>query len=503
MYTETIVKEVSVYRNGCTVSRKGIIHLMPGENNVQISGLTSSAYTDTMQLRFAPSVSAYAVHIVEREEEERESNDLTDQINETKELIAALKSQAEMWKNGAAIYNSANVTVKEIEEYIIAYPERIKTVKAEIRKLEKELKQLQKQLNEAASRDARPLIGATLKAVNEGDYPFELVYQDTAAYWNSQYEVHTDGESSPLEIRVRAEVRQSTGEDWKNVKMSLRTGMPVYSASLPVLKPVWLDYQQPMRDMVYGMARPMMMKAAAAPTINSAMRTEAEESMLEDTAAFGRIEMPEADVSSSDTMTEYTLGSVYDVASGKDGLTVDLQKFTLDAKYVIKAVPKKDIKAYLLAEINTKDLPMIINGNAAVYLDGVYTGTCMIAPDYGKDTYAIALGSQERITLSRKANKKKSSSAIFKNVQSSAYECEITVTNGKDIPVTITLYDQIPVTRQDGIKVEVIKTDKADHNEKTGELEWLLDLKPQESRTLHVEYVISWPKDKSLNQSSF
>ena len=69
--------------------------------------------------------------------------------------------------------------------------------------------------------------------------------------------------------------------------------------------------------------------------------------------------------------------------------------------------------------------------------------------------------------------------------------------------MTITLYDQIPVTRQDGIKVEVIKTDKADHNEKTGELDWLLDLKPQESRTLHVEYVISWPKDKSLNQSSF
>ena len=116
--------------------------------------------------------------------------------------------------------------------------------------------------------------------------------------------------------------------------------------------------------------------------------------------------MDEAEVSSGDTMTEYVPASLYDIASGDDGLTIDLQSFTLKADFVTKAVPKKDIRAYLLAEIKTSDLPAAIHGNAAVYLDGTYTGTSIIAPDYGKETYAVALGLQEAISLSRKEIKK-------------------------------------------------------------------------------------------------
>lgn len=493
-----MIKEAQIYRSGCTVTRKGTVHLSAGENKVRIAGLSSTAFTDTMQLRFDPSVAAFAVHVIAKEDEEKEAGNIKERISEIREEVETLKAQAEMWRDTAGISKMSGISVSEIESFITAYPSRIKAINKEIHDLEKELRKLNKELNEAADRDCRPLISAILKTEAEGDYPFELVYQETSAYWNSQYEIHTDGESGPVEIRVKAEIRQNTKEDWKQVKIALRTGNPVYSASLPVLKPVFLDFSQP-RVINTSMRKGMLMSAAMGSVSPMAESAIADSALSGDTASLARVEMEEAEVSSTDTMTEYQLGSLYDIANGSDGLNVDLQSFRLDGKYVIKAVPKKDIRAYLLAEVRTADLPMVIHGSASVYLNGVYTGTAMIDPDYSKETYAIALGTQEKVTLTRDEKKKKSSAQLIGNKQSSVYECDIQITNGKDVPVKLSVADQVPVSTNDSITVEIISVDGAVHHKDTGELKWELDLRPQEIRKLHTEYKVTWPKDRPLH----
>lgn len=502
MTAETRIKSAEIYRSGCTVTRTGMIHLQPGENKVRIAGLTSSAYTDTMQLRFDPSVAAFAVHVIQKEDEEKEASEIKEQINEIREEIETLKTQAEMWGDTAGISSRNNATIAEIENYIVSYPSRIKAINNELRSLEKEMKRLNKELNDAADRDCRPLISAVLKAEKEGDYPFELVYQETAALWNSQYEIHTDGESGPVEIRVKAEVRQNTKEDWEQVRIALRTGNPVYSASLPVLSPVYLDFTQPRMKNAF-MARPNMMMAAASgmsPMMEDTAMMESD--AMEDTARLSRIEMEEAEVNSTDTMTEYQLGSLYDIVSGSDGLNVDLQSFSLNADYVTKAVPKKDIRAYLLAEVKTADFPMVVHGSAAIYLNGVYTGTAMIDPDYSEETYAVALGTEEKISLTRNEKKKKSSAQILGNKQSTVYECDIQVSNSKDVPVKLSIADQIPKSRNEAITVDIISLDGAEQNRDTGALKWELELKPQETKKIHVEYKVTWPKDKPLHSNT-
>ncbi len=505
MNIETVLKKAYVYRSGCMVTRYGKVHLVPGENRAVIAGMSSTAFIDTMQLKMDPTVKASAVHIIKKDEDEQEAGAIADSINETKEMIAVLREQAEMWKAGAEFARSANASLSDVETYIAAYPQRVKEIRAEIRELEKELKRLNKELNKASGRDNRPLISVILNAQEEKDYPFELIYQETAAYWNTLYEVHADTAAGTLDVKMKAEIRQNTDEDWKDVKLALRTGVPVRSASLPFLNPVYLDFRTQYHNSTADMMpRPMM--ASRKMSLNSAepMRESAEmEDAWGDTAALGRVQMEDAQVSSGDTMTEYTPTALYDIAAGGDGLNIDLQSFTMKADYVTKAVPKKDIRAYLLAEISTSDLPASIRGNAAVYLDGVYTGTANLSPDFTKDKYAIALGMQEAISLTRKENKKKSSEAFLRNSQSTVYECEIKVSNAKDTPVSITVTDQIPVAREAAITVEVISDDHAVRDAKTGRLEWKLELKPQETRILRTEYRVNWPKDKNLNQSSF
>lgn len=496
MEIRTEVKEVLIYRSGASVRRRGTVHLKEGENRTAIAGLSAGAYTDTMQLRFPKEVSASAIHVVSREEEEKEAARIQEKIAEITQKIEALKAQSQMWLNAGSL-SSDHITMAEIEDYITRYPQRVGAIDGEIRALEKEKKQLNKELSEAAERDSRPLISVILKAQKEGDYPFELVYQETAARWDSKYEIHTDGQSSPLEIRAGAQVYQNTHEDWKDVKISLRTGMPVYSASLPELNPVYLDFSVP-RPAIFGTMNAAMKMSA--PMMAMEESAEADDSWASgDTAQLSRVVTEAADISSSDTMTEYQLSGRYDIAAGSDGLSADLNTFSLKADYVIRAVPKEDTRAYLLAEIKTADLPMMINGTASVYLDGVYTGTARLAPDYGEETYAIALGTEERITLSRTGKKMKSSKAVIGNTQSTSYEYEITVNNGKDSAAHISITDQIPVSREEKVKVDEISLDKGVLDDRTGKVTWEIDLQPQQTITLRVKYRVSWPKDKSLN----
>ena len=496
MTVATAIREVKIYRRGAAVVRGGSLRLEAGETPVAIAGLTASAYTDTMRLSFPAGVSASAVHIVQAERKGGESEQIAEQIAEIDDRIQGLKKQAQMWENSAGFANLKNASVEQVEAFINAYPARISANSSEIRRLEKEKKDLHEKLTKACDEENRPLISAILKTEKAGDYPFELSYQDSAAYWDSRYEIHTDGESS-LNLKVRAEVRQNTGEDWKGVRMSLRTGTPVFSASLPDLRPKYLDFARPLRAngrLMGGMAPMMMAKMATADMVE-----ENVEMMMEDTARLAPLEMEEAEVSTAGTMTEYVLGSVYDVKSADEGMFADLQSFDLKADYVIKAVPKLDIHAWLLAEVKTADLPMSVRGTASVYLNSAYTGSAELSPDFGEEKFPIALGAEERISLSRSEKKKKSSEARLKNQQSAVYEFDIQAANGKDEPVTVTIIDQIPVSRDQTISVEKIDISGAELEEKTGRLKWNVELSSHEMKTLHVEYKVSWPKDKTIS----
>ena len=69
--------------------------------------------------------------------------------------------------------------------------------------------------------------------------------------------------------------------------------------------------------------------------------------------------------------------------------------------------------------------------------------------------------------------------------------------------MTLSVSDQIPVASDAAISVEVINDDHAVRKEKTGMLEWKLELQPQQTKTLRTEYRVTWPKDKPLHQSTY
>ena len=378
-------------------------------------------------------------------------------------------------------------------------PDRLNKLYETINDLNSRIRKLEKELSEAERLESLPVITAVLEVPTAGTYPFELQYHDAHAMWNFVYEIHTDAEG-PVTMKSRARVSQNTDEDWENIPVSLLTSTPS-GGSVPELLPVYLSFSKP-RPKVSAknamMGRNMM--AMSAPMM--AMMDEAEDSAIavEETVEMARIETEGAEVSSEETMTEYTLPGRKTIPSGTKGVMADLKVYELPGEYELLAVPKKDVHVYLVAKLKTKDLPSDIRGTAGIYLNGVYSGETSVAPDLTKETLNIPLGKAEGIQVSRTEKKRKTSDALLKNQRTTEYVYELKLTNNRNTGVTVTVQDQIPSSQE---KTIIIETKNNDHAETAdnGILTWKCAAGPKETKVLNLAYNVSWPKDKQLYET--
>ena len=495
----TSIASVQITRSGADMVRTGTAELTEGLNHVYICGLTETADTDTARLNFPAGVSLQDLRFANEQDddEEHESDRIRNTINALKEEIAVCELQKEMWKTNGDFSSRTQAVTAEIEAYITALAGRMQELQQKITSLNEEIKAKEKELKEAVKAEARPLVCADLVAEKSGTYPFELCVHENSAGWYPVYEIHTDAEKT-MTVKLRARIHQNTEDDWENTKVSLLTGNPARSGSLPKLDPTYLSIRTETRTNTSARMSGMgMMKAMAAP-----MDYE-EEATLEDTAALpimNRLEMKSADISEEAVMTVYNLPAAKTIPSGGEGIMADLRSFDLPAEFKLIAVPMKDINAFLKADVDISALPTVITGEAKVYLNGIFTGNVYLDGKMTETKFEIPLGREESIQLSRTQKKAKASSALLKNQKSTEYDFEIRITNTKDTPVELTVTDRIPVSQDKTIIVETLQTDQADINEETGIMTWNLKLNAKETKTLHNSYRVSLPKDKQLTE---
>ena len=83
-----------------------------------------------------------------------------------------------------------------------------------------------------------------------GDQPtvLQLEYQVHAARWAPAYTLRLDAEMSGATLEMRAAIAQYTGEDWRDVQLTLSTARLSAWADLPELQSIRIGRQQPRRS---------------------------------------------------------------------------------------------------------------------------------------------------------------------------------------------------------------------------------------------------------------
>ena len=506
MSINTTVKEVQIYRKGAIVQRTGTVDLKPGTNTVQIHGITNGTDPDTIRFFFPEGVVGNNIRTVdpasEKDRDDRPSAKTAERITSLQQEIDTLKEQITLWKENGHFAKATAVNITDMENYIDRLPERLRTIRSRIREQEKEKKELEKTLSDQMEEENRPYISLDLVSEKEGNCPFRIQYFEKDAFWRPVYEIHTEGAGSDIEIRVRAKIVENTQEDWENVKVTLFTGNPSVTSWLPRLEPIYVSFRP---EYIGARASaPLMADAAVggfAGSMSKTMSPMYEDS--EETAALDILATNEAEVSSSETMTEYALNKERTIIKGTEGTTADLNQFTLKAEYRLTAVPKLSNNAYLTAEVKTADLPVTVGGTASVYMKGMFAGNITIDPDMSEDTFLISFGKDEKVSVMRKELKRKKSLNMLKTQQIRDHEYEITVTSLKDETVNIRILDQLPISRDKSITIEHSDLAKAVLNETTGELKWDCELKPKQTEVIKYAYKITWPKDKNIRETAY
>ncbi|MFI5221959.1 MAG: DUF4139 domain-containing protein, partial [Bacteroidia bacterium] len=97
----------------------------------------------------------------------------------------------------------------------------------------------------------------------------------------------------------------------------------------------------------------------------------------------------------------------------------------------------------------------------------------------------LSLGRDRKVMVTRTKQKDLTSTKYIGTNKKEAYTFEITVKNNRKTPINIEVQDQIPISKQGDIAVEVSEISKAEQDPITGKLSWNLSLAADENKKLN------------------
>jgi len=350
---------------------------------------------------------------------------------------------------------------------------------------------LQQQITSQGTNINQPAgeIELTISAKTSTTVELNLSYIANGAGWSPVYDIRAKDVRSDIALAYRANVYQNTGIDWKNVKLTLSTSNPSEGGTKPE---VYAQY--------VNIFEPMVMQTKNARGMRSESETESMAMAAPPVPAEADASTTASFVSAIQTTLaiNFDISIPYTVNSGGNPELVDIQNHTLPATYKYYIAPKYDKDAFLTAVITNWEKYNLLPGTANIYFEGTFVGTSSIGQGEAKDSLLISLGRDKKIISKRETIEEyKSRKNIGSNVRES-FGYRITLRNTKSEPINIVVEDQIPISQDSRIEVELEEAQGADLNRETGKLTWKLSLQPLENKEIILKYNTKYPKGKTI-----
>lgn len=198
------------------------------------------------------------------------------------------------------------------------------------------------------------------------------------------------------------------------------------------------------------------------------------------------------------TTVEIEVATPYSIKSNGEKLQVDLKKHQIDAVYEYYAVPKLDKDAFLVAQIINWDQYNLLEGEANLYFEDAYVGRTILDTKSLQDTLGISLGRDKNIVIGREMNEQFSKRRSIGSNVIETRGFKITVRNKKTQPITLTIFDQIPLSVVSDIIVSPIELTSGNLDVKTGKVTWELKLDGQQQKDINLQYEVKYPKREKV-----
>lgn len=261
--TPSTIKEVTVYLNGAQITRTSNFLLKEGTTELKFTGLSSKIDKNSIQISGLQSVSIlamdYGINYLDKfmvtpeaTELQNEAKLLSEKIQLLKNRISGLQEEELLINRNRQVSASTESldleTLKQISTY---YRKRITEIRDEIFTINKEITTISTTIRDLNLQVKELTTGPAIaqgELVVNFDAPVDinlnliLSYVVSDAGWVPTYDIKSKNAASNLQLKYKANVYQNTGNEWKNVKISLSTGNPIKQTTKPVIDTKYLNF---------------------------------------------------------------------------------------------------------------------------------------------------------------------------------------------------------------------------------------------------------------------
>ena len=216
-----------------------------------------------------------------------------------------------------------------------------------------------------------------------------------------------------------------------------------------------------------------------------------------DSAESQTIPIPVTQVENT-TSFEFEISIPYSIPSESKVTVVEMEHYSLPAEYEYYAVPKADKDAFLLANIVEWEQYNLLEGEANIFFENTFVGKTILDVRYLSDTLSVSLGRDKNVFVRREQVKETTQTRFLSSRTEITRNWRITVRNNKGQPISMVLFDQIPISTLSEIEVTGDILSNGVLNKETGEVHWRFALDPTQRAEFELLYRVRYPRGRNL-----
>jgi uncharacterized protein (TIGR02231 family) len=517
LVTDAHIDHVTVYRQGAVVTRVAQVSVPAGSHRLIFRGLPADVDANTLQVTASGAgMQLGDIEVVRINEDnfvsepERELRRRIEEVGDQQAVltdeVAVAQNQLKLLDSLAAnpagspnkaVVDAANLTavLATMATGESAARKRVRDANSQLRTVARQKQQLEADLAKVATKSKQSTeVRAAVLAGTAVTADVAVSYTVPDASWGWIYQARLDTTKKHLVLDRQGSVMQGSGEDWKNVELTLTTAQPAADVATPVLHPLFVDLRPVQPAVLAGRqefkydAPPAPVAALAEVTVTGARRRNAE-------------------LASTDYVADYRVPSRVSLLADRQARLFPIGQNGFDVELAARVIPSVDREAHLEALFKYAESVPIEAGQLELYRDGAYVGEADTPAFLPGADVRMPFGADERIRVTIRDEATQSGQKGLINRQSvQETRRRIEITNYHPAAIAVEVLDRIPVSRSEDIHVEILKgaTDPSvkDFEGKAGVWLWKLEPAPQQTVTIHQAYAVQFPAGRLLQETT-
>lgn len=412
------------------------------------------------------------------------------------EEISIYEFNTEKWLDAGQALRGA---MSQLEKSRLNYESNLKDLSDEKSKLTKDLAQIRTGTKSSYE------VSVPVEAEAAGLVELTLSYQVNGASWSPVYDARLDTKTGALEIIQYGSVTQNTGENWEGIDLTLSTAQPQRGATVPELKPMWVNLDRLVTLSSYnGNSTRGSGGVAGVASLKAADFSTDEVSATSPAYIRRELKQRDAQIDASGFVVEYIIPGESSVASDGSESKLYIGKFAHETVLKTHIKPQVTDKAYLVAHGEIKGEATLLSGPVNLFRDNAFIGRTQFAMLNPGQEVELSFGINDQIEVDRKLIKDEvSESGMFVGSKVIERTYSTSVKNLRNQSVSIVLDEVVPAPQDKKVEFEILADATSAGYEKdadkfSGLLRWEFDLEPNKDQDVELSWRIKWPEDDLL-----